>query len=530
MKRKQTENKIVLSQKVKLPKYLTFYLHNLFEINKTLVNLELQKLWNEEGFEKVKSNKKAYKTLEPVFERPSSVPSRIFRNSLELSGRIIRSQIERKELFELIYSKPCLVFWSEFKIKKHFKLSHSPLFIHNVQRQVKNLIKKGKKVNSYFELKRPEFKGNVVLTDADDGVEKGQFKKLRVSEEKIELKVKVPEGREWIWKEVEFETPERIKKLLEKGYKVRAPIFLREKTHRGEEYYLGLVFEKGIKEGEERIPDRVLSIDLSPSMRRLGVGCVVERSGKVSRPIYFKAEEAVRKIVRIRKEISNLRRRIDRLRNEKEKTEKEGVKEELQEKIGHLYKEKKVRERKIRNLRKEVVEIFVNEILVIAKVLGISVVVIEDLSFKEAPEWGDKTLRWLFSTWFYARFRKRLKEKAKKEGIRVEEENPSGTSSKCFCGREVKKEGHYLVCEVHKKYDRDYIGAINLGKRYLKPLTLEVGGSPETVPSGGISSPIPTPIKLTTLLAYLKLVKCTYLNSLIPKLQTQILNTILLQC
>ena len=530
MKKKQTENKIVLSQKVKLPKYLNLYLHNLFEKNKTLVNFELQNLWNEEGFEKLKSNKKAYKALEPVFERPSSVPSRVFRNSLELSGRIIRSQIERKELFELIYSKPCLVFWSEIKVKKHFKLSHSPLFIHNVQRQVKNLIKKSKKVNSYFELKIPEFKGNVVLTDADDSVAEGQFKKLRVSEEKIELKVKVPEGRKWIWKEVQIKTPERIKKLLREGYKVRAPIFMRERTHRGEEYYLGIVFEKEVKEEEERISERVLSIDLSPSMRRLGVGCVVERSGKVSRPIYFKAEEAVRKVLRIRKEIGNLRRRIDRLRNEKEKTEKERVKEELQKKIGHLYREKKLRERKIRNLRKEVVEIFVNEVILIAKVLGISVVVIEDLSFKDIPEWKDKTLRWLFSTWFYARFRERLKEKAKREGIRVEEENPSGTSSECFCGKEVKKEGHYLVCEAHKRHDRDYVGAINLGKRYLKPSALEVGGSPETVPSGGISSPIPTPIPLITLLAYLKLVKCTYLYSLISKLQTQILNTILLQC
>ena len=530
MKKKQTENKIVLSQKVKLPKYLNFYLHNLFERNKYLVNSQLEKLWNEEGFKKATSNKKAWKSLEPHFERPSSVPSRIFRNSLELSGRIIRSQRERKELFELIHSKPCLVLWSEFKIKKHFKLPHSPLFIYNVQRQVKNLIKRSKKANSYFELKIPEFKGNVVLTDADDGVEKGQFKKLRVSKEKIELKVKVPEGKRWVWKETKIETPKRIKELLKEGYSLRAPIFLRERTHRGEEYYLGLVFEKELKEEEKRKPERVLSIDLSPSMRRLGVGCVVERSGKVSRPIYFKAEEVVRKIVRIREEIRNLRRRIDRLRNEREKTEKERVKERIQERIGHLYREKKVRDRKIRNLRKEVVEIFVNEVILIAKVLGVDTIVIEDLGFKEIPEWKDRTLRWLFSTWFYARVRDRLKEKAKREGIRVEEENPSCTSSKCFCGREVEKEGHYLICPVHGYYDRDYLASINLGKRYLKPLALEVGGIPETVPSGGTSSPIPTPVKLTTLLAYLKLVRCTYLYSLIPKLQTRILDTVSMRC
>ena len=105
---KKFRNKIVLSHKVKLPKYLNFYLHNLFEKNKVLVNLQLGKLWSEEGFERVSTNSKAWKSLEPAFERPLSVPSRVFRNSLELSGRIIRSQRERKELFELILSKPCL--------------------------------------------------------------------------------------------------------------------------------------------------------------------------------------------------------------------------------------------------------------------------------------------------------------------------------------------------------------------------------------------------------------------------------------
>ena len=102
----------------------------------------------------------------------------------------------------------------------------------------------------------PEFNGNVVLTGADDSISEGQFKKLRVSKEKIELKVKVPEGKRWIWKEVQIETPERIRKLLRGGYKVRALIFLKERAHRGEEYYLGIIFEKEIKEGEERIMER----------------------------------------------------------------------------------------------------------------------------------------------------------------------------------------------------------------------------------------------------------------------------------
>ncbi|MDQ7082663.1 MAG: hypothetical protein Q9N34_06705 [Aquificota bacterium] len=289
MGRRKTENKIVLSHRVKLPKHLNFYLHNLFERNKVLVNLQLENLWNEESLERVSSNKKAWKSLEPLFERPPSVPSRVFRNSLELSGRIIRSQRERQELFELIYSRPCLTLWSEWRVKREFSLSQSPLFILNVQRQVKNLIRRNVKVSSYFELERPEFRGDVFLTDADDSVLDGQFKKLKVSEERIELEVKVPEGDGWVWKKVELETPRRVRGLLREGYTLKAPLLKRDKTHRGEEYYLVLVFEKEIKEEEKR-PDSVLSIDLCPSMRRLAAGCVVERNGKVSRPIYFKAE------------------------------------------------------------------------------------------------------------------------------------------------------------------------------------------------------------------------------------------------
>jgi len=69
-----------------------------------------------------------------------------------------------------------------------------------------------------------------------------------------------------------------------------------------------------------------------------------------------------------------------------------------------------------------------------------------------------------------------------------------------------------------------------LGKRYLKLSALEVGSSPETVSSGGISSPILTLIKFTTLLAYLKLVKCTLFYSLIPKREMEILNTTVKRC
>ncbi len=169
-----------------------------------------------------------------LFQRTTAIPSRFFRNSLELSGRIVRFQRERKRLFELIYSRPCLTLISEWEIKREFELSQSLHFIINVKRQVKNLIRKRKKINSYFELERPCFSGDVFLTDADDSVENGQFKKLKVEEDKIELRIKLPEGKRWIWKKVKLETPERVRKLLRDGYTPKAPLLKREREPTGD--------------------------------------------------------------------------------------------------------------------------------------------------------------------------------------------------------------------------------------------------------------------------------------------------------
>jgi len=219
--------------------------------------------------------------------------------------------------------------------------------------------------------------------------------------------------------------------------------------------------------------------------------------------------------LRIRNELSNLRSKIDRIYKEWRKTKKESVKKVLRKKLDHLYKEKKSRVRKLKNLRKEIIEIFVNEVLLVAKAYDVNTVVVEQLSFKELPEWKNRTLRWLFSIWFYSKFVERLEYKARLNQIQVVRVNPAGTSKVCFCGEKVSSEGHYLVCPVHGRYDRDYVAAINLGKRYLKSPALEVGDIPEAVLSGDTSSSF---TRITTLISYLSLVKCTLLNNLFLRL------------
>jgi len=192
--------------KLKFPERYYFALHNLFESSKSYTNSVIYSLWNEKGFREVWNNSHVWKSIEPLFKRPERLPSRVFRNILELGGRIIRSQAERKEVFELIWNRPCLALYPEWEVKRIFNLKSEPLLIYNVCRQVKNLIDRGEKIKSYFDLKPPEFRGSIVLTDADDSIGSGQFKKLRVTEEKIEFEIKLPKLSGWRWEKIEFET------------------------------------------------------------------------------------------------------------------------------------------------------------------------------------------------------------------------------------------------------------------------------------------------------------------------------------
>jgi len=462
-------NTIILTYEVTLPKFLWKYLHKLFELGKVEVNHIINYLWDEEGFSLLKKKGKAYAILEKVINRPSYLPSRIFRNILECAGRIIRSQIGRKETFEELVR---LSAGKDFNLRKYLRDTGKNLLLaENVLRQIENHKRKGKLPESYFQLKAPKFNGDIFLTSADDSVRKGQFKKLEVRGESIELEMKLPVSRdEWKWFKAKIKTPKRIKEALLLRGKIKAPLLKRVRNKNNRYVYvLSLPVEFEI--GERVEGEKVLGIDLSPSVSRLAVG-VIREGDKKSRPIYFKAERLVKKILRIRKEISCLERKIDNIRNQIVETESRRHEEELKKRLKHLFAEQRLRQRKLRNIRKQILEILTKEIAEIAKLSGVSLVVIEKLGFKNLPEWRDKTLRWLFSNWFYSKFSEKLEQKLKLRGIGLKRVNPAYTSKRChICGKELKGSGLYLLCETcKKKWDRDYNASVNIAERGLEIL------------------------------------------------------------
>ena len=198
---------ITLTYDVTLPKFLWKYLHRLFEENKHLTNEVINKLWNESGFSLLKGKGKASAVLKGIIERPKDIPSRIHRNVLEGVGRIIRSQIDRKEIFEELIE---LAKDENFDVKRYVKETGRNLsFVENVFNQVKNLKEKGRML-SYSQLSSSYFKGNVFLTSADDSVGNGQFKKLKVNEKFIELEIKLSTSNgNWKWFKAKFKTPKK---------------------------------------------------------------------------------------------------------------------------------------------------------------------------------------------------------------------------------------------------------------------------------------------------------------------------------
>ncbi|MCD6439449.1 MAG: transposase [Halomonas sp.] len=475
-------NTTTLTYDVTLPKFLWKHLHRLFEQGKGETNRLIRELWNEAGFSILKRKGEASAILKGVVKRPSYIPSRIFRNILECSGRIIRSQIKRKEIFE--------------KLLKGENLKKN-LLVENILRQIENLKKKGRKPDDYFQLSPPLFSGNIFLTSSDDSIENGQLKKLKVCKEHIELKIKLPVafGR-YRWFKAEIKTPERIRRTLLLGGKIKAPVLRRVKNKNNKYVYILSIPMEFKSDRRAYQEEKVLGIDLSPSVKRLAVGVIKGRKEE-SRPIYFKAERVVKKVLRIRKEISFLERKIDNIKNQLEETKSSDHKKKLHKRLKHLFSEQKLKQRKLKNIRKQILEILTKQIAEVAKLERVSLVAVERLKFKDFPEWKGKTFRWLFSSWFYSKFAERLEQKLRLSGIKLKQINPAYTSKRCHvCGSSLKGEGLYLFCEnCKKKWDRDYNAAWNIAnKGYIslfqkerKPKGLAPEGARElTVPSGSL--------------------------------------------
>ncbi len=465
---------IVLSYSLTLPQSLYPHLSYLMSINKRLIKNWLSKLWNNESLEKLKQTKKALTILKKDVKRTEKwIPSRVYRNSLELTGQILRSQIERKQIYEFIINHPCSIFYNESYLANY--LEKSPLFVLNIQRQVRKQAKQGYIEKDYFKAVKPDFNADIFITSADDSVHNGQFKKLEFYRQSglwfMRLKIKLPTNNEkFKWIEIKKVVPNRIARLLNKGAKPQAPLIKKEILSSGYEIFrLIIPFEVKVEipKIEEIEEEKVLAIDLSPSENRIGVATVVEERGH-SKPVFFKSKRMIRKIDRIQKEIDRLEKKIDKIADDIHTTTSKAHREKLENRLKQLYQEQKRKQKKLKQIREEILEIFTNWIIEYAESYGIKAIAIEKLGFKSIPNWRSSKAIKRFTEWFYSKIKEKLGYKAKIRGIKIIPVRPANTSQYCHkCGKKGKANKLTFKCECGE-YDRDYNGSVNIGKRAIK--------------------------------------------------------------
>ncbi len=459
-------NSLVLSYELTLPQRIYPELDRLFSAFKWEVRGLVDELWNEEGFGLLRKAGSACSILKNAIKKPPVLPSRAYRNILELSGQIIRSHLKRKEIFDYIMDNPHLVFCNENIIARDFDTS--PFFVSNIQNQIRNLFQKGKIVQKedYFSIVKSCFSGNVVITSADDNLEKGQFRRLEIKGDKLIFEIKVPDSKGWKWIKVTKLIPNRLRKVLSRAKTVESPLIKRVFLKSGFTVYKLIIPVQIETKTKDKI-EKVFAVDLSPSEKRLGTGVVVSEEG-YSKPVFFSAYKMVKKLERLYRELSDLERKIDNIGNQIHRTKKNhrGI---LYQRLKHLFAERKLRWKKFKELRKQVLEVFINLIIEHAKTYSCDAIAIENLKFKALPDWNSKKFRRHFSLWFYSKFEKRLKHKALRSGLRVIKVNPYRSSRRChICGYEGKTNRLEFICsKCQKRFDRDYNAAINIGIKAL---------------------------------------------------------------
>ncbi|MGB9886503.1 MAG: hypothetical protein ACPLRW_05835 [Moorellales bacterium] len=96
---------MILTTGIRLPSEFVGLLKNLIALGLKLQEQALERYWSREGLEKVAAHSgQIWKLLDAEMSGPEDVyvPSRPRRCILESAGRILRSQAERKRVFELL--------------------------------------------------------------------------------------------------------------------------------------------------------------------------------------------------------------------------------------------------------------------------------------------------------------------------------------------------------------------------------------------------------------------------------------------
>lgn len=506
--------KLIQSYEVRIPENLYAYLRIFEELVVDYSNYFLSVVWKDEVIDEIHeyglkyddSGEKRYvrpaykffeeKGLEPNEEWWKELPSRFRRGIMEKVGEVLRSQKERKDCFYdvLKYFRECYDEEEENGRKRKYKtfkrirkkmiedgVYYSYVLSKQVVYQIVNYYERtGELPEKYTECVKPTFKKGTFPFSPDDG----RLIRLKIAKDKLILRIKLPVVKddrsiEWKWFEEELDSYPKLKEMLE-NYKLKKPTLIRRITKSGYHHYnLILPFEVGKRKVRN---GNVLSVDLGE--RKL-VTCVVldSEGNQLSPPIFIRVNPKLKsKIIRIREEIRRLSSKISK-----------GLDFD-----GRLFAERRKKWVKLNNLTKSITHNVSKQIVRIARLYRCSRIVFEDLKSYQPPN-GRGLLSWLLSMWSRGDLISYTKYKAFRFGIITVTVSAFKSSKICpRCnseGRHVKSPdrlnekgyGFFYCPSCGFRADRDYVGALNVGRRFLsgdvrleeaKPVAYKAMGSP----------------------------------------------------
>jgi IS605 OrfB family transposase len=512
--KRKNKNQSFLSYPIEIPSWMKNLAANLETLNITLMNEALPKFWNEKTIDEIyayglnnngEHTLPAYKYFEQVLRVANpwgkELPSRYRKALLEQIGMILRSQKPRKDAYCLVKQ----VFQECYKkdekdVRRRKRLTYKNIAkkLFSASYKVDNILLKqvvyqacnyyeehGELPEKYTDLVMPRVESGSLTLMPDDGQMFRLRMRVRGKKLRLTVEVKLPlskDGGKWKWFAFSIEPYEQLKKILAQAHKVHNPVFVPRVRKSGVKDY-ELVLPLSLKNKKRRVSGRILSVDLGE--RKLATLVVIDEKYRQLAPPIFIKPRTWSKMKAIRFEMDRLKSKIDR-----------GLDYD-----GRLNAQFIRLQKKLNRMRDVVVDELSSIIVKAALIYGCDTIVVEDLRSYQ-PDGRKGLLNWLLSNWKRGDVLFHVEYIAALHGVRVVRVAPNDTSRRCpRCGAygvHVKSPRHPIVGGEYAFFkclecgfmgDRDYVGALNVGRCFLaggrwdslgvaNPLTYMVGGSP----------------------------------------------------
>ncbi len=345
-------------------------------------------------------------------------------------------------------------------------------------------------LNNYYDThgQFPETYTELIGTPEPNGTlsyapDKGDYHihELAIEDGEVRFVLNAPDSlspesyHDWTKHELRFPTHSRFNEMLEAG-DVKAP------TLHASDHGYTLDVPVDIPEQEvETVTDRVLAVDLG--VKKQATEVVLDNDDETHEqvmPPQFIDHPAKAKLFRIKADAEGINDRLAELRRQgKDHTDR----------FDHLLSEFRQTRRKERRLREQIQHDVANQLVWLAVKNGCETIVFESLGQIDGPETSG-AIAWSISSWARGELLDHVEYKTDLLGIDFTTVNPWGTSRFCpRCGErgrtvnasndheECRHGGHFHCQNCGYECDRDVVGAVNVGRKYLSDSKMEEANS-----------------------------------------------------